>query len=307
MTPVQITDSANAATHSIEPVDIPLHAIGRDAAAQRLRIIEPGRANLRFLGRDLWRSRELLYFLTWRDIKVRYKQAMLGVLWAVLQPIISMVVLSMVFGRLAGIAKHTGSVPYPVFVYTGLLPWNFFAGALSSSGGNSVISNVALITKIRFPRILIPIAAVSGELVDLGIAFLVLIGLMLFYHVPITVRILLVPFLVMGVAGIALGLGSIFAALTVRYRDFRFIIPFLLQIGMFATPIIYPISSIPTKWRLLLLFNPLTGWISGFRGVLLGAHIDLKALGISAITTIVMLLAGLYFFRASERAFAEVI
>jgi lipopolysaccharide transport system permease protein len=151
VTPVQITDGVNAAAHPIEPVDIPKHGNGGDAA-QRLRIIEPGKATLRFLGRDLWRSRELLYFLTWRDIKVRYKQAMLGVLWAVLQPIITMVVLSMFFGRLAGIAKHTDSIPYPVFVYSGLLPWNFFASALSS-GGNSVLSNSALITKVRFPRI----------------------------------------------------------------------------------------------------------------------------------------------------------
>lgn len=305
MTPIQITDTPNATAHATAPVGIPTYEKGVDAA-QRLRIIEPGKSTLRFLGRDVWRSRELLYFLTWRDIKVRYKQATLGVLWAVLQPIISMVVLSIVFGRLAGIVKHTGGIPYPVFVYTGLLPWNFFSGALSS-GGNSVISNSALITKIRFPRILIPVAAVTGELVDLGIAFVVLIGLMLFYHVPITVRVLLIPILVMGVAGIALGLGSIFAALTVRYRDFRFIVPFMLQIGMFATPVIYPSSVLPTKWRTLLLLNPLNGWISGFRGVLLGAHVDGIALGLSVITTLVMLLLGLNFFRASERSFAEVI
>ena len=275
-------------------------------AATRVRIIEPGKASLRVMFNDLWRCRELLYFLTWRDIKVRYKQASLGVLWAVVQPILTMVVLSIFFGRLAGIAKHTGSTPYPVFVYSGLLAWNFFSGALSASG-TSVISNAALITKIRFPRILLPIAAVSGELIDFVIAFLVLMGLMLCYHVPISASVVLIPFLVMGVAAIALGLGSIFSALTVRYRDFKFIIPFMLQIGMFATPVIYPSSAVPPKWHVLLLINPLNGWISAFRGILLRSPVDWHALCVSALVSIGVLLAGLNYFRAAERTFAEVI
>jgi|SRR5579862_7538170 len=307
--PTSLTPNHTNASLNQDSASVPAnpHAPQHNAAAAtRLRVIEPGKGSLRHLGRDLWRARELLYFLTWRDIKVRYKQAALGVVWAVLQPILSMVVLSIFFGRLAGIAKHTGPIAYPVFVYTGLLPWNFFAGGLTSAG-NSVISNVALITKIRFPRILLPIAAVAGELVDLGIAFGVLVGLMVCYHVPLTLRMLLVPLLVVGVGGMGLGLGSIFAALTVRYRDFRFIIPFMLQIGLFATPVIYPSSVVPAKYRVLLLLNPLNGWISAIRGVLLGSVVDWEALGMSCVVTGLVLVLGVYYFRSSERTFAEVI
>jgi len=283
-------------------------ARAQSEAGTRVRVIEPGTVSLIHLVKDLWRSRELLFFLTWRDIKVRYKQTALGVLWAILQPVISMVVLSIVFGRLAGIGKTiTSHVPYPVFVYSGLLPWTFFASTLGSSS-NSVLGNAALINKIRFPRIALPIAASVGEMVDFGLSFLVLIGLMLWYHVPIRAGILFIPFLTLGVCMVALGLGSIFASLTVKYRDFRYIVPFVTQIWMFLTPVIYPINFVVSKkheW--LFNLNPLSGWVGAFRAALLGDPLNWGQLGISVGVSVVVLLAGVYYFRRTERRFAELI
>jgi lipopolysaccharide transport system permease protein len=274
--------------------------------SERIRIIEPGNASLRHVVRDLWSHRELLYFLTWRDIKVRYKQTALGVFWAVIQPLLSMVVLSIVFGRLSGIAGNVGKAPYPVFVYSGLLPWTFFAGTLAAAG-NSVVGNANLVTKVRFPRIALPIASVLAGLVDLGISFLVLLGLMVWFHVAITWQILLVPFLVLGTAAIAYGFGAIFASLTVTYRDFRYVIPFMTQVWMFLTPVIYPVSAVPKNWQWLISVNPLSGWLSAFRAVLLGNKMDWTQLGISATVTLLVMFAGTYYFRISERRFADVI
>ena len=275
------------------------------ATQPNVRIVEPGKNSLRNLWRDIWQGRELLYFLTWRDVKVRYKQTVLGVVWAILQPVLSMVVLSIFFGKLAGIAGKTG-VPYPIFVYSGLLPWTFFANALGGSS-NSVISNASLITKVRFPRIMLPISAIGGGLVDFALAFIVLLGLMIWFHVPITGRILLAPFLVGGIAAIALGMGAIFAALTVSYRDFRYVIPFMTQVWMFMTPVIYPVGAVPPQWRWILWANPITGWISGFRYVFLGFGLNVSLLATAAAMTAALLFAGLYYFRATERRFADII
>jgi lipopolysaccharide transport system permease protein len=278
----------------------------RSPQSQRVRVIQPGSASLKSLFTDLWTARELLFFLTWRDIKVRYKQTALGVLWAILQPVISMIVLSIFFGKLAGIAKHTGNTPYPVFVYAGLLPWTFFANALGNSS-NSVVGNAGLVTKVRFPRLALPLAAAAGELVDLCLAFTVLLGLMLWYHVPLTPRLLWTPLLTMGVGGIGVGLGAIFASLTVKYRDFRYLLPFVTQIWMFMTPVIYPGSVVPAAYRWVLYANPLNGWIGGFRWALLGYPLPWSQLAVSAVATLLILAIGVWYFRTTERRFAEII
>jgi lipopolysaccharide transport system permease protein len=271
-----------------------------------VRVIEPGRAGLRNVGTDVWHARELLYFLTWRDVKVRYKQTALGVLWALIQPVLSMVVLSLIFGRIAGITNNTGGVPYPIFVYSGLLPWIFFANTLSTSA-NSVVGNAVLVTKVRFPRITLPMAAVAAGLVDLLLAFSVLAGLMAWYHVPLSPRLLAAPLLVLGITMLTLGFGAIFAALTVSFRDFRYVIPFMTQIWMFLTPVMYPSGVVPSKWRWLLAVNPVTGWISGFRSVFLGTAIDRTSLAVAVSATVVVFFAGIHYFRATERRFADVI
>lgn len=272
----------------------------------QVRVIEPGTISLKHLARDVWRSRELLYFLVWRDVSVRYKQTVMGVLWVVIQPIISMIVLSIVFGRLKGITQYTGGTPYPVFVYAGLLPWTLFANALSSSSV-SVLYNSSLVTKIRFPRIALPIATTAGELVDFIVSFVVLLGLMLFYHVPITWRLLFLPFLTFGICLIAIGLGSIFASLTVKYRDFRFILPFLTQIWMFVTPVIYPIRLVPPEFRWFLVANPMSGWVGGFRAAILGYGVPRQPLAVACVVSVVIFLVGVYYFQSKERRFAEVI
>jgi len=278
----------------------------REHSHERLRVIKPGRGSLKNVLQDLWYSRELLYFLTWRDVKVRYKQTTLGVLWAVLQPTLQMVVLSIVFGRVAGIARNTGGTPYPIFLYSGLLPWTFFSTTLVGCSG-SVVGNAALVTKVRFPRIALPVASVAAGVVDLFIASTVLVGLMIWYHVPISISLLGVPLLVLGLSCISLGFGMVFAALTVTYRDFRYVVPFMAQIWMFLTPVIYPASIVSAKWRWLMMINPLSGLVAGFRAVFLGTRIDWTTLGISTLITAFMLLAGAHYFRATERRFADVI
>jgi lipopolysaccharide transport system permease protein len=217
-----------------------------------------------------------------------------------------MVVMSVVFGRLGGIAKFTGKTPYPIFVYSGLLPWSFFASALSSSS-SSVVGNAALITKIRFPRIALPIAATVREAVDFCLSLVVLLGLMFWYHLPLRPSLLLIPFLTIGVGMIALGIGSVFASINVKYRDVPYLVPFIIQIWMYLTPVIYPAALVPSKFRWFLLVNPLSGWIGGFRAAVLGNSIPWQPLGISMFVSCVLLLAGIYYFRATERRFAEII
>src|SRR5947208_9666881 len=190
-----------------EAVPAPLPSSSLSRPEERIRVIEPGRSSLKNLGRDLWEYRELLYFLTWRDIKVRYKQTVLGILWAIIQPVMSMIVLSICFGQFAGLGKHTGGVAYPIFVYAGLLPWTFFANALGAGSG-SVVGNTNLVTKVHCPRIMLPISAVAGGLVDLAISFVVLFALMVWYHVPLAPRLLVTPLLVLGVSAIASGFAA---------------------------------------------------------------------------------------------------
>jgi lipopolysaccharide transport system permease protein len=268
-------------------------------------IIEPRKSWAALDLRDVWAYRELLYFLIWRDVKVRYKQTALGAGWAILQPLLTMLVFTLLFGRLAGI-KSDG-IPYPIFAYAGLLIWTFFANAVTNSG-NSLVGSANLITKIYFPRMIIPGAAVGAGLVDLAIAFLIQIVLMVYYHVAITSAILMVPILVLLATLLALGVGMWLSALNVKYRDIRYAIPFLIQLWMFASPVIYPESMLQGKLKYILRLNPLTGIIENFRVALFGhSNFDWNSLGISAAITFLVLIYSAYSFRRMERSFADIV
>lgn len=262
-----------------------------------------GWASLR-LG-DVWLHRELLFFLIWRDVKVRYKQTALGVAWAVLQPVLTMVVFSIVFGRLAGLPSD--GLPYSVFTLCALLPWQLFAQALTQSS-NSMVANEGLITKIYFPRLIIPLATVLGGLVDFVVAFVVLLALMAYWGVVPGVSALALPaFLALALAT-ALGVGLWLAALNVEYRDVRHTIPFIAQFWLFATPVAYASSLVPERWRLLIGLNPMAGVVDGFRWALLGtARVDGAMLGVSVVVALALLVSGLFYFRRTERSFADVI
>src|SRR5262249_8186785 len=247
--------------------------------------------------RDLWSYRELVYFLTWRDVKVRYKQTLLGAAWAIIQPLFAMLIFTLFFGRLAGVPSD--GIPYPLFAYAGLLPWMFFSNAVTNSG-NSLIGSSNLITKVYFPRMIIPGAAVAAGLLDFGIAFLILVALMLYYGVPLSVGMLMLPVLVLITMLLALGVGMWMSALNVRYRDIRHALPFLIQLWMFATPIVYPSSIVPPEWRWALAINPLAGIIEAYRTILFGRHVDSQMLLVSIIVTLAVLLASAYTFRRME-------
>ncbi|HWP45327.1 MAG TPA: ABC transporter permease [Blastocatellia bacterium] len=266
--------------------------------------IRPGRKWVALNLADLWAYRELLYFLTWRDVKVRYKQTLLGAAWAIIQPLFAMIIFTLFFGRFAGIPSD--GVPYPIFAYAALLPWTFFSNALTNSG-NSLVGSAHLITKVYFPRMIIPGAAVAAGLVDLAIAFLVLAALMIYYGVPLTLSALMLAPLVALTALLALGVGMWMSALNVKYRDVRYALPFLIQLWMFASPIIYPSSMLPERWRWLLAMNPLTGIIEGHRAALFGRKFDWIALAISAAITLAVLIYSAYTFRRMERSFADVV
>jgi lipopolysaccharide transport system permease protein len=266
--------------------------------------IEPSKSWVSLNLRDLWNYRELLYFLTWRDVKVRYKQTLLGATWAILQPLLTMLIFTLFFGQLAGI-KSDGP-PYPIFAYAGLLPWTFFSNAITNSG-NSLVGSSNLITKVYFPRMIIPSAAVGAGLVDFGIAFLLLVALMVYYHVMVTWFVLLLLPLTLLTALLALGVGMWLSALNVKFRDIRYALPFLIQLWMFVSPIIYPVDMLPAKWRWVLALNPLTGIITGFRAALFGRSFDWMALGISTGITLVVLGYAAFSFRRMEKSFADIV
>ena len=254
---------------------------------------------------DLWHYRELIYFLTWRDIKVRYKQTVLGGAWAILQPFLTMVVFSVFFGRLAGIPSD--GLPYPIFAYCALLPWQLFAHALTESS-NSLVANERLITKVYFPRLVVPISAVLAGLVDFLVAFVVLIGMMMYYHIQPTAAVWTVPLFLLLAVGAALGVGLWLSALNVQYRDVRYTIPFLTQFWLFLTPVAYPSTLVPVSWRALYCLNPMAGVVEGFRWALLGKTEGPGALlAVSVAITIVILVGGLYYFRRMEKTFADVV
>jgi homopolymeric O-antigen transport system permease protein len=254
--------------------------------------------------RDLWAYRELLYFLMWRDIKVRYKQTVLGAAWAVLQPLTTMIIFTYFFGKLARVP--TDGVPYPVFCYTALLLWTFFANGVTNAA-NSLTGNSNLITKVYFPRLIIPSAAVGAGLLDFAIASVLLVGLLAYYGFPVSWEYLMILPLVVLTTLFALGVGIWFSALNVRYRDVRYALPFLTQVWFFVSPIIYPSSLVPEEWRWVLHLNPLAGVIEFFRAALFGRQLPWLALTYAAGLTVVVLAYASYTFRRMERSFAEYI
>ena len=267
-------------------------------------VIEPSSHWLSLGLRDVWAYRELLYFLTWRDVKVRYKQAALGVLWVVLQPLLTTVILTIFLGKLARVPSD--GLPYPVFVYAGLLPWTFFSTALMSSG-NSLVSSAHLITKTYFPRVIIPSAAIGARLVDFGIGFVNLIALMIYYRVGVSSTILVLPIVVVLLSLLALSVGMWAAAVNVKYRDVGVALPVLIQLWMFASPVMYPSSLVPAKYGWIYKLNPLTGILDSFRASLFGQRIDWGALGISAAFIIGALIYSAISFRRMEKNFADVV
>ena len=254
--------------------------------------------------RELWEYRELLYFLTWRDVKVRYKQTALGASWAILQPLTTMVVFSIFFGRLAQMPSN--GIPYPIFSYAALVPWTFFANGVMQSA-NSMVANAGVIKKVYFPRLAIPIAGVMGGFIDFGLAFLVLLGMMLAYGFMPTLNILWTPLLFLLAVVTSLGVGVWLAAVNVQYRDIRYIVPFLMQIWMFATPIVYPGNLLPEPWATLYGLNPMAGVVEGFRWALLGSEKPGGIVLVSALAAAALLVSGLYYFRRMEKSFSDVV
>ncbi|MDT5295141.1 MAG: lipopolysaccharide transport system permease protein [Acidobacteriota bacterium] len=280
-----------------------------DAAAahvlpdEPLVVIEPRKSSLDLRG--MWVYRELLYFLMWRDVKVRYKQTLLGVLWVVLQPLLMMLLFTLFFGRLAGI-KSDG-VPYSLFAYAGLLPWTFFATAATASG-NSMVNSASLITKVYFPRVLVPAAAVGAVLVDLAISFGVLVLLMIYWRITPTWNLLMLLPVVVLLTVLAMGFGLLASGLNVKYRDVRLALPFLIQVWFFASPIIYPTEMIPERWRWLLHLNPMTGIVEGFRSALYGRKpFDWSSLATSVAVTLALLAVAAFTFRRMEKGFADTV
>ena len=267
-------------------------------------VIEPSHSWLRLDLGDLWRYRELLFFLTWRDVMVRYKQTLLGAAWAILQPVLTMVIFSIIFGQLAKLPSE--GIPYPIFTFTALLPWQLFAFALTNSS-NSLVGSQNLVRKVYFPRLVIPVASVLPGLVDFGISFLVLVGMMIFYHVPLSGRMLILPLFLLLALATALAVGLWLSALNVEYRDIRYVVPFLTQFWMYATPVAYSSTLIPEKWRLLYGLNPLTGVVEGFRWALLGSGDVGGLLWVSVGIVILLLVGGLVYFKRMEDTFADVI
>ncbi len=253
---------------------------------------------------ELWCYRELLWVLIERDVKVRYKQTVLGSAWAIIQPVMMMIVFSIFFGHLAKMPAD--GLPYPIFVYAGLLPWTYFANAIAASAG-SLVGSANLVSKVYFPRLVVPLSAAGGGLVDLAVAIVVLFGMMIWYGVGCSRNLLMAPLLIAGTVFIALGVGLLLSALTVAYRDFRYVIPFLVQLWMFATPVVYPASLVPEHWRWLLFLNPMAGFIEGFRSAFLARAFDWTALCISFAVAVAMFAAGVAYFEKVERRFADII
>jgi lipopolysaccharide transport system permease protein len=267
-------------------------------------IIEPSKSWVALNLRDLWQYRDLLYILTMRDIKVRYKQTLLGAAWAIIQPLFTMLIFTLFFGKLAGMPSD--GIPYPIFAYAGLLPWTFFSNAVTNSG-NSLVGNSNLITKIYFPRMIIPMASVASGLLDFVIAFGLLVVLMFYYGVGLSINLLMLPVLLVLTSLLAIGVGMWMSALNVKYRDVRYALPFLVQLGMFASPIIYPLSLVPEKWRWLMALNPLAGQIEAYRSAFFGKPFDWLSLGVSAVLTFAVLVYSAYNFRRMEKSFADII
>lgn len=279
---------------------------GEAQTAARLPVIriEPTRGWVGLKLHELWEYRELLYFLIWRDIKVRYKQTALGAAWAIIQPLLTMVVFSVFFGYLARMPSD--GIPYPIFSFTALVPWTFFANGLSQSS-NSLVGSSHLITKVYFPRLIIPLSAVLSGVIDFAIAFAVLLGFAFYYGVHPGTAVIALPLLLLLALVTALGVGLWLSALNVEYRDVRYVVPFLTQFWMYATPIAYPSSLLPEPWRTIYGINPMVGVVEGFRWVMLGSNPPGAMIYISAVTATLVLIGGAFYFRRMERTFADIV
>jgi lipopolysaccharide transport system permease protein len=272
------------------------------AAAEIVRI-QPARGQF-VPWRDLWRFRDLLYFLAWRDVKVRYSQTALGLMWAVLQPALMMVVFSLVFGRFTGMPSD--GMPYPVFVYCALVPWTYLSSVVATAG-NSLVGSSHLITKVYFPRLIIPAAPVASGLLDLGLSLLLTFAILASYGISPGWRILLLPCFILLTACTAMGIGLWLSALNVQYRDVRYLIPFLVQLWFFVTPIVYPLSAVPEPWRTALALNPMTAVVEGFRSALTTSPLDARVLAEGCAVSVLALIGGMAYFRRVERTFADII
>jgi lipopolysaccharide transport system permease protein len=254
---------------------------------------------------EIWRFRELLLFLIWRDVKVRYKQTVFGGGWAVIQPVMTMVVFTIFFGRFGGMAQHV-SAPYPVFAYAGLLAWTYFAATIGQAG-NSLVASSNLISKVYFPRLLIPLSAAGVGLVDFAVSAVLMFGLLAAYGVALTWQVLLLPAFLVLLVTAAVGVGTLLAALVIAYRDFRYVIGFMVQLWMFASPLAYPVDMVPEEWRLLYALNPMVGVIDGFCAALLGTALRWDIIGVSAASAGTLLVVGLFYFKRIERRFADIV
>lgn len=283
----------------------PLRTKPENLEREPILVIQPKRHLLSLDLKGIWEYRELLYFLIWRDLKVRYRQSAIGVGWVILQPLMTMVVFSAVFGKFVGVPSD--GLPYPIFIFSALLPWNLFASSLSR-GSTSVVNNAQLVSKIYFPRLILPLSGVLSPMADFGVAFMVLAGMMVWFGISPTVGFFALPaFLVLAILT-ALAIGLWLSALNVRYRDVAHAVPFLVQIWMFVTPVTYPVSLVPEKWRLLYSLNPMAGIVEGFRWALLGQQSpDFLVIIASAVMMVGLLVSGMVYFRYTERTFADVI
>jgi lipopolysaccharide transport system permease protein len=265
-------------------------------------IIEAGRTEKNYW-KDLWRYRELFYILSWRDIKVRYKQTTLGAAWAIVRPLLTMLIFTVIFGRVAGMQKDT-AVPYALVVLSAMLPWQFFSTALSEAS-NSLISNTNLVSKVYFPRLIIPASSIITSLVDFAISFVLLIGILLFYRFIPSWKICCLPIFIIMAFLASFGVGLYLTAVNVKYRDFRYIVPFIVQFGLFVSPVGYSMNKVPEQWRLLYSLNPMAGIINGFRWSIVGDAMYWPGFWVSLTVTFIFLLLGVWYFRKTEKSFAD--
>ncbi|MBD2385336.1 ABC transporter permease [Cylindrospermum sp. FACHB-282] len=277
----------------------------QEIASQQELVIEAGRTERQYW-RDLWKYRELFYFLAWRDILVRYKQTAIGMVWALIRPFLTMVVFTVIFGKLANLPSE--GVPYPILVFAGMLPWQFFANALGECSG-SLISNANLISKVYFPRLIVPTSAVIVSFVDFMVSGMILLGLMAWFNYVPSWRILTLPLFTAIAFAASMGVGLWLAALNVEYRDFRYIVPFIVQFGLYISPVGFSSNIVPEQWRLIYCLNPMVGVIDGFRWAILGGEskLYLPGFGLSMALVVLLLWSGIWYFRRMERTFADVI
>lgn len=303
---IKVNDTVNSAVTAskVELGPNPQPEETRHNRAAPTTIIEPRYGWISLDWHELWEYRELLYFLSWRDIKVRYKQTVLGVAWAIIQPFFTMVVFSIFFGGLAKVPSD--GIPYPIFSYTALLPWTFFANGLNQAS-NSLVGSANLISRVYFPRLIVPLSSVLSGLLDFIIAFSVLLGMMFFYGIWPTIAVFWLPLFLLLALVTSLGVGFWLSALNVQYRDIRYVVPFLTQFWLFATPIVYPSSLLSEPWRTLYGLNPMAGVVEGFRWVLIGSNPPGPMLAVSVLVAVLIFITGIYYFQRVEQIFADVV